>query len=40
MLVLTVLMLQVCASAELNLDVTFDENGEMVSVERFYSPAQ
>ena len=36
MLVLTVLMLQVCASAELNLDVTFDENGFISDVEDWY----
>ena len=35
-LVLTVLMLQVCASAELNLDVTFDENGFISDVEDWY----
>ena len=36
MLVLTVLMLQVCASAELNLDVTFDENGFISDTENWY----
>jgi hypothetical protein len=36
MLVLAVLMLQVCASAELNLDVTFDENGFISDVEDWY----
>ena len=36
MLVLTVLMLQVCAPAELNLDVTIDENGFISDVEDWY----
>ena len=36
MLVLAMLTIQVCAAAEINLDVTFDENGFISDVEDWY----